>query len=257
MASDEVHVSLLVIAGIVVATAACRRLLARRLAPRHPRARAFLLELSGAFQIGACTHELLLLAELPPRPHVALALTYLCTALHGLTLPDSINNPASGFYLLSKGRISSRAWWLHLAAQLAGAVLANVGIKLVWQLGLIPGHSRALAKTCSGPLRTTVVNGFILELLFSLLFHLALQQFDTASQSAKVHLAALLITTLVYEGGHLTGAIFNPALALSLHLNCFLEKFWNYSLVYWIAPCLGSAVGVILWDDVLPLIRPR
>ncbi|KAJ6661568.1 hypothetical protein lerEdw1_013807 [Lerista edwardsae] len=87
-ASDEVHVSLLVIAGIVLATAACRRLLARRLAPRHPR--AFLLKLSGAFQISACTHKLLLLAKLPPRPHVALALTYPCMALHGLTLsPDA------------------------------------------------------------------------------------------------------------------------------------------------------------------------
>lgn len=199
MASHEVGVSLLVIAAVVLATAFCRRL-ARELGPRRPRARALLLELSGAFQIGACTHELLLLAELPPRPHVALALTYAATALHGLTLPDSVNNPASGFYLLAKRRIGSRAWGLQLAAQLAGAVLADVGIRLVWRLGLIPGHSGALAKTCSGPLQTTVVHGFVLELLFSLLFHLAMQQFDTSSPSAKAHLAALVITTLVYEG---------------------------------------------------------
>ncbi|XP_066477720.1 aquaporin-11 [Tiliqua scincoides] len=236
---------------------ACFRKLTRQLAARRPNTQGFFLELTGAFQIGACTHELLLLAGLPPRPHVALALTYVCTALHGWTLSDSVNNPASSFHLLFRGRIVVRAWWLQLSAQFTGAMLAKMYIKLIWLLGMTARHSRALVQTCSSPLQTTVVHAFILELLFSFLFHLTLLQFEAMSHKTKVHLAALLITTLVYAGGHLTGAIFNPALALSLHTSCFLDKFWNYVLVYWIAPCLGSVLVVVLWDDVLPLMRAR
>lgn len=44
------------------------------------------------------------------------------------------------------------------------------------------------------------------------------------------------------SGGNLTGAIFNPALAFSLHPHCFYDRFLTYSLVYWIAPCLGKFI---------------
>lgn len=51
-----------------------------------------------------------------------------------------------------------------------------------------------------------------------------------------------LISYCLYfvSGGNLTGAIFNPALAFSLHPKCFYDNFFIYSLVYWIAPSLGK-----------------
>ncbi|XP_053161973.1 aquaporin-11 isoform X1 [Hemicordylus capensis] len=256
MAVGEACISLLVMAGTIVATAYCRRL-AQQFAPcqSHSHIQCFFLELTGAFQICACTHELLLLVELPPQPYMALSLTYIFTVLHGLTLPDSVNNPSSSFQQLSMGRIMVKTWWLQTLAQFTGAVLANVYTKFIWNLGVTLVHSSALAETCRSPIQTTIANAFILELLFSFLFHLTLLQFESMNYKTKVHIAALLITTLVYEGGHVTGAIFNPALAFSLHMSCFLDAFWNYMLVYWVAPCLGSALVVVLWDEVLPLLR--
>lgn len=45
-------------------------------------------------------------------------------------------------------------------------------------------------------------------------------------------------------GGSLTGAIFNPALALSLHFKCFDEAFLQFFIVYWLAPSLGKHVFI-------------
>lgn len=52
-------------------------------------------------------------------------------------------------------------------------------------------------------------------------------------------------------GGNLTGAIFNPALAFSLHADCFYDKFLSYSLVYWLAPCLGKFLILYMFEKVL------
>lgn len=53
------------------------------------------------------------------------------------------------------------------------------------------------------------------------------------------------------SGGNLTGAIFNPALAFSLHPHCFYDRFLTYSLVYWIAPCLGKFIILHVFKKVL------
>nr|XP_056714812.1 aquaporin-11 [Euleptes europaea] len=257
MATYETCVSLLVMAGTAALTAGCRQLVCQ-FRYRKPTLYSFLMELSGSFQICACTHELRLLADLPPKPQIALALTYVFTAFHGWSLPDSNNNPASSFQLLSRNRAwRRRAWRLQTSAQFIGALLANIYIKSIWRLGVIPAHSRALGESCSYPIQTTLASAFLLELLFSFLVHLALLKFESMNHERKIHLLALLITTFVYEGGHLTGAIFNPALAFSLHLSCFLEKFWNYTLVYWVAPCIGSILVAVVWDEVIPHTRSQ
>ncbi|XP_015276200.1 PREDICTED: aquaporin-11 [Gekko japonicus] len=254
MAAYDTCVSLLVMAATMALTACCRRL-AHQFMHRKPHLYSFVLELSGAFQICACTHELRMLADLPPKPQMALALVYLFTTFHCLSLPGSINNPSSSFQLFCSNRSTVKAWALQSSAQFIGAVLAHVYIKSIWTLGAIPAHSSALGENCSGPIQTTVANAFLLELLFSFVFHLAVLKLESMEHRTKIHLLALLITALVYKGGHLTGAIFNPALAFSLHLSCFLEKFWNYTLVYWVAPCIGSVLVAVMWDEVIPLIR--
>ncbi|XP_077197387.1 aquaporin-11 isoform X1 [Paroedura picta] len=256
MATYETCISLLVMGGAIALTALCRRL-ARQSLRRRPSLSSFAQELTGAFQIGACTSELCLLADLPPKPHVALALTYLFTAFHGILLPSSVNNPASSFQLLisHKSKSTVKAWGIQTSGQFLGAALAHIGIRAVWALGTVPAHSRALRAACSGPIQTTVANAFILELVFSFVFHLAALKSESMDPKARVHLLALLITFLVYQGGHLTGAIFNPALAFCLHLSCFLDKFWNYTLVYWVAPCIGSVLVAVVWDEIVPHIH--
>lgn len=199
MDAYDVCVCLLVMVGTMALTACCREL-ARRFLRRRPHVYSFALELSGAFQICACTHELCLLGGLLPEPHLALALVYLFTVLHSLLLTGSIINPSSSFQLFCSNRSTVKAWAVQTCGQFLGALLANVYMKAIWALGTIPAHSSALGKDCSDPIQTTIATAFVLELLFSSVFHLALKELESTNHSTKVHLLALLITAIVFKG---------------------------------------------------------
>ncbi|NXM78019.1 AQP11 protein, partial [Serilophus lunatus] len=231
--------SLLLLGGVVGAVGLCRRLTRRRLRSR-PRLFAFLVEMLGTFQICACTNELSLLGNAEPKPHTALTLTYGFTVLHGLTLAGSTCNPCGTLQPMWAGGTTLGMGGLRIAAQFVAAVLARAFMHFVWSLELAEPHLGALSQGCSSPMQTTEVQAFCIELLFSVVFQLAVLRAESVTPKYRVHLIALLITMLVYAGGNLTGAIFNPALALSLHADCFYDGFLSYSLVYWIAPSLGK-----------------
>ncbi|XP_009686622.2 aquaporin-11 [Struthio camelus] len=253
MAVGGVWPSLLLMAGVVAAVG-LGRVLARRRLGSQPRPCALLLEMLSTFQICACTNELCLLADAEPRPHTALALTYGFTVLHGLTLAGSTCNPCGTLQHIWGDGMSAQAGGLKIGAQFVAAVLARGFMHFVWSLGVAEPHAGALAQGCSNPLQTTETQAFFIELLFSAVFQLAILQLDAVHPNFRVHFIALLITMLVYSGGNLTGAIFNPALAFSLHPYCFYEKFLSYSLVYWIAPSLGTILVAFVWDEILPRI---
>ncbi|NXJ66677.1 AQP11 protein, partial [Rostratula benghalensis] len=231
--------SLLLMAGIVGAVGLSRRLTRRRLRS-HPLLCTFLLEMLSTFQICACTNELCLLGNTEPKPHTGLTLTYGFTVLHGLTLPGSTCNPCGTLQPMWGGGTSLKMGGLKIGAQFVAAVLARVFMHSLWSLEMAEPHFGALWQGCSNPMQTTELQAFCIELLFSVVFQLTVLRAESINPKYKVHLLALLITMLVYAGGNLTGAIFNPALAFSLHPNCFYDKFWSYSLVYWIAPSLGK-----------------
>ncbi|XP_057264553.1 aquaporin-11 [Pezoporus wallicus] len=253
MAVGGAGVSLLFMTSVVVAVGLCKRLLRRRL---YSDRRLFtaLTELLSTFQICACTNELCLLGNVEPKPHVALSLTYGFTVLHGLTLTGSACNPCGTLQPMWSGGIALKTGGLKIAAQFVAAVLARVFVRCIWSLGMAEAHSGALSQGCSSPMQTTVMQAFCIELLFSAVFQLTLLRAERVNPKYRVHLMALLITMLVYAGGNLTGAIFNPALALSLHPHCFYEKFLSYSLVYWVAPSLGTILVAFIWGEILPRI---
>ncbi|KFU92179.1 Aquaporin-11, partial [Chaetura pelagica] len=162
------------------------------------------------------------------------------TVLHGLTLPGSACNPCGTLQPMWGGGIPLGMGGVKICAQFLAAGLARLFMSFVWSLEMAEPHFGALSQGCSHPMRTSELQAFCIELLFSVVFQLTALRVERVSPKYKVHLVALLITMLVYAGGNLTGAIFNPALASSLHPNCFYEQFFSYSLVYWIAPSLGK-----------------
>ncbi|XP_075272113.1 aquaporin-11 [Opisthocomus hoazin] len=253
MAAAGVWTSLLLMAGITAAVGLCRRWTRRRLRSRQ-RLGAFLLEMFSTFQVCACTNELCLLGNAEPKPHAALTLTYGFTVLHGLTLTGSMCNPCGTLQAAWGGGMPVKMSGLKIAAQFVAAVLARVFMDFIWSLEMAEPHSGALSQGCSNPMQTTEMQAFCIELLFSVVFQLSVLRVESVNPKYKVHLIALLITMLVYAGGNLTGAIFNPALAFSLHADCFYDKFLSYSLVYWIAPSLGTILVAFIWDEILPRI---
>uniref|UniRef100_A0A8C3CGX2 Aquaporin 11 n=1 Tax=Cairina moschata TaxID=8855 RepID=A0A8C3CGX2_CAIMO len=250
MAIGGIWPSLLLMAGVVAAVGLCRSLVRRRL-HAHPHLCSFLLEAFSTFQVCACTNELCLLGNVEPKPHTALTLTYGFTVLHGSTLTGSTCNPCGVLQPLWGGGTSLRAGGLKIGAQFMAAALARVFMHFVWRLGIAEVHPGALSQGCSNPMQTTEVQAFCIELLFSVVFQLSILQVEAVKPSYRVHLIALLITMLVYAGGNLTGAIFNPALAFSLHPKCFYDNFLIYSLVYWIAPSLGTILVAFVWKSFL------
>ncbi|XP_066197323.1 aquaporin-11 [Sylvia atricapilla] len=253
MAVGGLGSSLLLMSGVVVAVGLCRRLARRRLYSR-PLLFAFLVEMFSTFQICACTNELSLLGNVEPKPHTALTLTYGFTVLHGLTLAGSACNPCGTLQPMWGGGTSLSVGGLKIAAQFVAAVLARVFMHFIWSLGMTEPHLGALSQGCSSPMQTTETQAFCIELLFSVVFQLAVLRAESVNPKYRVHLIALLITMLVYAGGNLTGAIFNPALAFSLHADCFYDRFLSYTIVYWIAPCLGTILVAFIWDEIFPRI---
>ncbi|XP_067389380.1 aquaporin-11 isoform X1 [Emydura macquarii macquarii] len=198
MVLDETWISLLLMAGTMISVGGCRKLTRRHVHLRRPRPRTFLLEMLSTFQICACTNELRLLANVQPKPHVALTLTYIFTVLHGLTLPGSTCNPCGTLQHILDGGISVKQGGLKIAAQFFGAMLARIYMHHIWSLGITKVHSEALAQGCSEPIQTTETQAFCIELLFSAVFQLTILQFESVKPRLRVHLVALLITMLVY-----------------------------------------------------------
>ncbi|XP_060091190.1 aquaporin-11 isoform X2 [Heteronotia binoei] len=206
------------------------------------------------WQLCACSRLLRMLVDVEPKPQFYLAHTYSFHALHFYsTLAENTCNPSwTLLYILRKG-ISVRLGQLKIAAQFIGAFLATLLFSGVWVAEISGSPSQT--EDCSGRIQTTISKAFLAELVVSAMVQLSVMHTQSRDFRVRVNALAATVTALAYAGGHLTGAIFNPALAFSLHLSCFLEKFWNYTLVYWVAPCIGSVLVAILWDDVIPPIR--
>ncbi|KAM5223830.1 aquaporin-11 isoform 2-T4 [Hipposideros larvatus] len=92
----------------------------------------------------------------------------------------------------------------------------------------------------------------LLAQLIGALCSSAVLHFQEVRTQLRIHLLAALITFLVYAGGSQTGAVFNPALALSLHFKCFDEEFLQFFIVYWLAPSLGILLMILTFSFFLP-----
>ncbi|XP_062830576.1 aquaporin-11 isoform X2 [Anolis carolinensis] len=234
-------------ATTVIATEG-RRMTRLFITPLSPR--LFLMEMLATFQLCVGFNVLRPLAE----KETYLGHLYSFAALHFyLTLSENPTNPTTTLvHILRKG-ISMKLGVLTIVAQFVGAFVAAVYQNVLWARGILELLSDP--HVCSYPLQTNLLKAFGTELVSSFLFQLTLLKSEEQEIRVRANMIAIALTSLVYAGGHLTGAIFNPALAFSMHLNCFSEKFWNYILVYWIAPCLGSVLVVIAWDEILPLLH--
>ncbi|XP_038617860.1 aquaporin-11 isoform X3 [Tachyglossus aculeatus] len=223
----------------------------------HRPLRTFLLELLATFQLCACTHELTVQAQLDPSPHFGLTLTYFFTLVHGLTLAGSFCNPCAVLEKVAMERLAAARGVLKILAQLAGALLARAYVLSVWSLGLIEQHRVNRDRPCRNPLHADVPRACLVEAICSFIYHSAVIQFKDVRPKLRIHLLAALITFLVFAGGSITGAVFNPALALSLHLKCFQGEFHNFAIVYWIGPIAGIATMVLMYRLFLPWLNRK
>ncbi|XP_007529774.1 aquaporin-11 [Erinaceus europaeus] len=240
----------LLLAAVLLAGAA--RVLARKQLQR-PLVHAFVLELLATWQLCCCTHELQLLGEQELlHPTWPLILVYFFSLLHGLTLVGTASNPCSVLMQMLLGGMSAEMGAARLLAQLLGALGGRFCMGALWGLGLTKYHDGGRSFVCRNPIQVDLSKAVIAEALCSFIFHSALLHFQEVRTKLRIHLLAALITFLVYAGGSLTGAVFNPALALSLHFQCFDEEFIRFFIVYWLAPSLGILLMILMFSFFLP-----
>ncbi|KAL6478575.1 hypothetical protein MHYP_G00120080 [Metynnis hypsauchen] len=264
----DLAVSLLVLAGIVLACEVARRASARLLSGGVYGACA--AELISTLQLCACTHELKLLGDagVSQRPPVlALALTYGTSVVHALTSCGATCNPSGAcerFFRERGGGLSAGARVAALTArvtcQFAAAVAARAAVRSVWARGLSDLHTRhrASAFRCASPIgHAPLLEAAAVEMACAFVVHAAASCTRSLQEKYRVHAVAAVITSAVYAGGSTTGAVFNPALAFSTQFPCTGGTFAEYSLVYWMGPLLGMAASVLLFDKVIPALSVK
>ncbi|XP_036994463.1 aquaporin-11 [Artibeus jamaicensis] len=233
--------------------------LARVVLRRHmhrPTAHTFVLEFLATFQLCCCTHELQVLSEQEPaHPTWPLTLVYFFSLVHGLTLVGTSSNPCGVMMQMMLGDMSPETGAIRLLAQLTGALGSRYSMSALWSLGLTRYHVSERSFTCRNPIHVDLPKAVVIEAICSFIFHSALLHFQEVRNKLRIHLLAALITFLVYAGGSLTGAIFNPALALSLHFKCFDEAFLQFFIVYWLAPSVGILSMILLFSFFLPWLH--
>eukprot|EP00069_Balaena_mysticetus_P005607 bmy_18040T0 len=238
----------------------------------RPTAHAFVLEFLATFQLCFCTHELQVLSEQEPlHPTWPLTLTYFFSLVHGLTLVGTSSNPCGVMMQMMLGGMTAETGAMRLLAQLIGALCSRYCMGALWSLGLTKYHVSERSFACRNPIQVDLTKAVIIEAVSSFIFHSALLHFQEVRTKLRIHLLSALITFLVYAvarkckiyglvsfclkcitGGSLTGAVFNPALALSLHFKCFDEAFLQFFIVYWLAPSLGILLMILMFSFFLP-----
>lgn len=237
--------------SIVLSVALARGVLQRHV--HRPTAHTFVLEFLATFQLCFCTLELQLLGEQEPaHPTWSLTLTYFFSLVHGLTLVGTASNPCGVMMQMMLGGMSPETGAMRLLAQLMAALGSRYCIGALWSLGLTRYHVGERTFACRNPMHVDLPKAVVVEAICSFIFHSALLHFQEVGTKLRIHMLAALITFLVYAGGSLTGAIFNPALALSLHFKCFDEDFLQFFIVYWLAPSLGILLMILTFSLFLP-----
>ncbi|KAM9348381.1 aquaporin-11-like [Symphorus nematophorus] len=250
----DLFVSLSVLGAAVLLSEATRRTAARLSAAELW---IYLLEAASTFQLCCCTHELKLLGEtarleLP----VSLSLTYTMTVIHILTFRGASCNPSGALESVCRGTSSLRAAAVLIACQFGAAVAAQFFAASVWSLGLSDVHVRhqRFGFRCFDPLGGTLLEAAAVELACAFTVQAAAMHVHKVDEKLRAPCIAAVITALVYTGGSISGAVFNPVLAFSVQFPCSGHTYLEYCFVYWLGPVLGVASCILLFEKIVPFL---
>ncbi|KAM3602097.1 uncharacterized protein V6R79_024279 [Siganus canaliculatus] len=253
----DLYVSVAVL-GVAVVLSEATRWAASRLAPGS--SWIYLLEAASTFQLCCCTHELKLLGESTPMDvSIGLALTYTMTVIHLLTFREATCNPYGVLESLFRGSRGFGAAVVIVAFQFAAAVAAQYFATTVWSLALSDVHVRhqRFDFRCFDPLGGTVLEAAAVELACAFVVQAAAMYVHKLHEKVRVHFFAAIITVLVYAGGSISGAMFNPVLAFSVQFPCSGHTYLEYCFVFWLGPALGMTSCILLFEKIVPFLSGK
>lgn len=167
----------------------------------------FSREALGAAQLAACCLEMRVLVELGPwaggfGPDLLLTLVFLLFVVHGVTFDGASANPTVAFQEFLMAEASLPGTLLKVAAQVLGAQAAAALTQRCWAWELSDLHllQSLMAVHCSSTLRTSVLQGTLVEGACTFFFHLSLLRLQRSLLVYRVPALALLVTVMAYTG---------------------------------------------------------
>ncbi|KAM4620129.1 aquaporin-11-like [Polymixia lowei] len=254
----DLVVSLALVVAIVLFCEAARRAVVR-FNPRDYYG-IYLLEGVSTFQLCACTHELKLVGEAGRvEPYVGLTLTYVITVIHVSTFRGASCNPNGALEKLYRGNVTAKGAAAFVACQFLAAVFAQFSAASAWTLGLSDLHVRhgKFGFKCFDPISGTLMEAAAVELACAFAIQAVVLHLHKLDEKFRVHAIAAAITSLVYAGGSISGAVFNPALAFSIQFPCSGHTYQEYCFVYWLGPVLGVASCILLFEKIIPFLSGK
>lgn len=156
-------------------------------------------------------------------------------------------NPAITIGLLSVKRIDARTAGVYVLAQLVGAALGALTLRLVFPSGIVRVGTLGTPVLANA---MTMMDGILLEAVLT--FFLVSAVFGTvvSSDAPKVggFGVGLVLLFDILIGGTMTGSAANPARAFGPAL---ISGTWYAQPVWWIGPILGGILAAQLWERVL------
>jgi len=156
-------------------------------------------------------------------------------------------NPAVTIGLWSVRRVDGATALSYIAAQLVGAVLGALCLKLLLPAGVTQIGTLGTPALASA---FNLVDGMLLEGVMT--FFLVSAVFGTAVAPDAPKVGGFAIGLVLFfdimVGGTMTGAAMNPARAFGPAL---VSGTWFAQPVWWIGPILGGIVAAQLWERVL------
>lgn len=156
-------------------------------------------------------------------------------------------NPAVTLGLLVTRRGTPISAAAYIAAQLVGAVLAALLLKLLYPVGVTRAVSLGTPTIASS---ITLAQAIGIEIILT--FFLVSAVFGTcvhpdAPKVGGFGIGLVLIFDIIV-GGPLTGAAMNPARAFGPAL---VSGQWVGQIVYWIGPLIGGLLAGLVWEYLL------
>ncbi|XP_069060017.1 aquaporin-11 isoform X2 [Pleurodeles waltl] len=207
------------------------------------------------FELCLFRHQLLLLSEfgnveLP----VLLPIVYTTVVLHSMSSSCGLCNPCTSLQKLMIGKSDFGRTIEKIIFQFGGAIGAWVCARQVLLTEITNLYVLA-GPECTSHLHISVQQGALAELGCSFVFQSVQQMLPLFADSYHAHILGLTYAGLAAAAGHLTGAMFNPAVALSLNFFCKGTNISDNMFVYWLGPIAGMILAVALFDHIFPTLK--
>lgn len=166
-----------------------------------------------------------------------------------MAISGGVVNPALTVGLWSIGKLNTRDAGVYFGAQVIGAVVAGVLLKLV-----LPGNVGSLRSIAYGTpmVQSTLSAGqaMVIEAILTFVLMSALMGTVVSIKAPKIAGFGVGLTLIpaIMIGGPLTGAALNPARALG---PAIASGEWTGQAIWWIGPIVGAVLAAQLWGRFL------